>query len=133
MLFQLYINGINNVITSQIKLFVGDSILYINIFNQNDQRFLQNCLNTISLWAKKWLIELNINKCSVLSITIKRHSIFHDHNILGTTLKRVTNHDYLGVTTSSDPSWLNHAKKFQTRLEEPLANLKEPHLPADKT
>ena len=38
------------------------------------------------------------NKCSVLSITLKRNSIFHDYNILGATLKRVTNHDYLGVT-----------------------------------
>ena len=61
MLFLLYINDINNAITSQIKLFADDSVLYGNIRNQNDQVILQNDLDTISSWAKKWLMELNIN------------------------------------------------------------------------
>ena len=93
MLFLLYINDINNAIKSQIKLFADDGVLYRNIRNQNDQVILQNDLDTISSWAEKWLMEININKCSVLSITLKRNSIFHDNNILGATLKRVTNHD----------------------------------------
>ena len=40
MLFLLYINDINNAIKSQIKLFDDDSILYINICNQNEQVIL---------------------------------------------------------------------------------------------
>ena len=132
MLFLLYINDINNAIKSQIKLFADDSVLYRNIRNQNDQVILQNDLDTISTWAEKWLMELNINKCSVLSITPKRNSIFHDHNILGATLKRVTNHDYLGVTISSDLNWLRHVKKILIRQAEPLVYLKEPYPPAHK-
>ena len=69
MLFLLYINDINNAITSQIKLFADDSVQYRNIRNQNDQVILQNDLNTMSSWAEKWLMELNINKCPVLSTT----------------------------------------------------------------
>ena len=99
MLFLLYINDINNAIKSQIKLFADDSVLYRNIRNQND-------LDTISSWAERWLMELNIDKCSVLSITLKRNYIFHDYNILGAMLRRVTNHDYLGVTISSDQTGL---------------------------
>ena len=133
MLFLLYINDINNAIISQIKLFANDSVLYRNIHNQNVQVLLQNDLDTISSWAEKWLMELNINKCSVLSITLKRNSIFHDNNIVGATLKRVTNHDYLGVTISSDLNWLWHVKRFLIRLEEPLVYLKEPYLLAHKT
>ena len=108
MLFLLYINDINNAITSQITLFADDSVLYRNIPNQSDQVILQNDLDTISSWAVKWLMELNINKCSVLSITLKRNSIFHDYNILGATLRRVTSHDYLGVSISSDLSRPRH-------------------------
>ena len=52
MLLLLYINDINNAITSQIKLFADDSVLYRNIHNQNDQVILQNDLDTISTWAK---------------------------------------------------------------------------------
>ena len=84
--------------------------MHRNTRNQNDQVILQNDLDTILSWADKWLMELNINKSSVLSITLKRNSIFHDNYILGTTPKRVTNHDYLGVPISSDLNWLRYAK-----------------------
>ena len=124
MLFLLYINDINNAIKSQIKLFADDSVLYRNIRSQNDQVILQNDLDTISSWAEKWLMELNINKCSVLSITLKRNSIFHDYNILGATLKRVTNHDYLGVTISSDLNWLRHVTKISNKASRTLGLLK---------
>ena len=69
-------------------------------------------------------MELNINKCYVLSITLKRNSIFHDYNILGATLKRVTNHDYLGVTTSSDLNWLRHVTKISNKASRTLGLLK---------
>ena len=77
-------------------------------------------------------MELNINKCSVLSITLKRISIFHDYITLGAMPKRVTNHNYLGVTISSDLNWLKHVKIFIIRLAEPLVFLKEPYPPAHK-
>ena len=48
MLFLLYINDINNAITSQIKLLTNDSVLHRNIHNQNDQVILQTDLDTIS-------------------------------------------------------------------------------------
>ena len=83
LLFHIY--DINNAITSQIKLFADDSVQYRNIHNQNDQVVLQDDLDTISSWTEKWLMELIINKCSVLSITLERNYIFHDHNILGAT------------------------------------------------
>ena len=101
MLFIVYLSDINNAITSQIKLFSDDRLLYINIRSQNNKVILQNDLDTISIWAEKWLMELTINKCSVLSITLKRNSNFHDNNILGGGHKRDTNHDYLGATISS--------------------------------
>ena len=74
MLFLLYINDINNAITSQIKPFADDSVLYGNTHSQNDKIILQNDLDTISSWAEKFLMELDINK--VLS------SLFHSNVIL---------------------------------------------------
>ena len=112
MLLLLYVNDINSAITSQIKLFAVDSVLRRNIRSRNDQVILQNDLNTISSWAEKWLMKLNLNKYAVLSITLKRNSSFHDYYILGTTLNRVANHDYLGVDISSDLIWLRHAAKI---------------------
>ena len=124
MLFLLYINDINNAITSQIKPFADDSVLYRNICNQNDQVILQNDLDTISSWAEKWLMELNSNKYFVLSITHKHNYIFHDYNILGVTLNRVTDHDYIGVTISSDLNLLRQATKNFNRASRTLGLLK---------
>ena len=124
MLFLLYINHINNAITSQIKLFADDSVLYRKICIENDQVILQDDLDAISSWAEKWLMELNINKCSVLSITLKRNYIFHDYDILGATFRRVTNHDYLGVTISSDLNWLRHVNFFYNKASRTLGLLK---------
>ena len=69
--------------------------------------------DTIDSWAEKWLMGLNINKCSVLSITLKCNFAFHHFGLLGTKLMWVTNHDYLGVTISSDLNWLRHVKKLK--------------------
>ena len=51
MLFLLYINDINNAITSHINFFADDSVLCRNIRNQNDQVILQNDLDAISSWV----------------------------------------------------------------------------------
>ena len=128
MLFLLCINDINNAITSQIDLFADDGVLYKNIHNQSDQVILQDDLDIISIssWAEEWLMELNC----VLYYTHKRNYCFHDYDILGATLTRVTNHDYLGVTISSDLNWLRHVTKILIRLAEPLVYLIDPYPPA---
>ena len=48
MLLPLYVNEIDNAITSQIKHFANYSVPYMNILNQNDQVILQSDLDTIS-------------------------------------------------------------------------------------
>ena len=70
-------------------------------------------------------------KYSVLSITLKHISIFHDYNILGATPKQAKNHDYLGVTISSDLNRPMHVKKL-IRLAEPLVYLMEPYPPCSQ-
>ena len=77
-------------------------------------------------------MELNINKCSVLSITLKRYSIFHDYYILDATLKRVTNHDYLGVAVSSDLNWLRYVTKISNKARRTLGLLKRTSSPCSQ-
>ena len=115
---------INNAITSQIKLFANDGVLHRSICNQHDQVIPQNDLDTISSWAEKWLMELNINERSVLLITLKHISSFHDSNIHSTTSMMVTNHDYLGVTKSSDLNRIRHVTKISNKASRILGLLK---------
>ena len=49
---------------------------------------------------------------------------------LGTTNKRVKNHDYLGVTISSDINWIKHATKISNKTSRADGL---PYPPAHKT
>ena len=55
-----------------------------------------------------------------ITITLKRNSIFHDYDILGAIFKRVTNHNYSGVTISSDLCWLRYIKNFCNKASRTL-------------
>ena len=122
-LFLLCVNNINNAFESQIKLFADDSVLHRYIHNQNHHIILQNDMDTISSWTEKLLMVLNINKYAVLSVTLKHNYGFHDNNTLGIMLNPVTNHDYLGVTISSDLSWLSHVTKVSNKASKTLGLL----------
>ena len=77
-------------------------------------------------------MQQNINKCSVLSIALKRNSIFHDNDILGAMLKRVTNDDYLGVAISSDLCWLRHVTNIYSKACRTLGLLKRTSSPCSQ-
>ena len=60
-------------ITSQIKPFTNDSVLYRNIHNQIEQIILKNDLDAIYSWAEKWLMKLNINNKIHISMNLFIH------------------------------------------------------------
>lgn len=69
-LFLLFINDLPNVIQhSNILLYADDVKLSLNITNHDDSSKLQSDLNNFSKWCKVNLMELNINKCKVMTFT----------------------------------------------------------------
>ena len=70
LLFLSYINNISDGISSSMRLFADDCLLFTTIRNQEDSDKLQEDLEKISQWCEKWQISLNINKCKLLEIKI---------------------------------------------------------------
>ena len=68
-LFLLYINDIENNLTSKIRLFVDDSALYRKIDTLADSHSLQQDIRRLQDWADKWQMKFNTNKCKLLRIT----------------------------------------------------------------
>ena len=114
-LFLLYINDIQDQIQSPMRLFADDSIVYREIVRPEDHTILQQDLHALADWSSKWLMDFNIKKCAVLSITRKRKPSHHVYTILGEDLARVDHHDYLGVTISHDLRWENPTVKRSSR------------------
>ena len=66
LMFLLYINDIGNDITSKIRLFADDSLLYLAISTKDDCKRLQQDLDRMVNWTKTWQMIFNPLKCYVL-------------------------------------------------------------------
>ena len=77
-MFLLYINDIDENISSTVWLFADDYVMYRIIDSLEDSLCLQRDLSTILNWTKKWQMQLNIDKCVVLRCTRSTSPINYD-------------------------------------------------------
>ena len=131
-LFLLYINDIQDNIKSNIRLFADVSIVYREITNPDDHIILQQDLQALAEWSRTWLMEFNIKKCAILSITRKKQPSKHPYTIFGELLGRVNQHDYLGVTISHDLSWNSHCQQVISKSNRTLGLLRRTLAPCNR-
>ena len=67
-LFLIYINDLEVGLSSDLGKFADDSKLLKSIQSDLDVEALRNDLSKLELWAKKWLMEFNTDKCSVMHL-----------------------------------------------------------------
>ena len=106
------------------RLFADDSIVYREIRSEEDHRILQQDLEVLADWSSTWLMQFNISKCAILSITKKRKPSIFQYNILGQPLGRADQHEYLGVTISHDLQWSYHCSKITKKASRTLGLLR---------
>ncbi|XP_065640687.1 probable RNA-directed DNA polymerase from transposon BS [Hydra vulgaris] len=115
LLFLLYINDLPQCISSIAKLYADDTKIISVIKEHNDLTNMQNDIDLLTEWSNVWLMDFNINKCSVIHIGRKNinynYTIKHDNQsfVLKTTTKELD----LGVIVSSNMKW-NHQVQAAT-------------------
>jgi len=65
----LYINDLPKGISSTIRLYADDVIIYRPIVTAADVSQLQQGIEMLSKWAKDWLLSFNLSKCEHLTAT----------------------------------------------------------------
>lgn len=105
LLFLCHINDLPESVSSQVRLFADDCLLYRPIRSRDDHNILQRDLHNLEKWADTWGMRFNATKCYILSVN-KSSSYFYDLN--NTVLKDVVNNPYLGLAISNDLKWTNH-------------------------
>ena len=65
-MFLVYINDINENITSSVRLFADDCVIYKPIITPQDAEQLQEDLQKFYEWTKFWQMKINVDKCAVL-------------------------------------------------------------------
>ena len=55
-------------ISTCVRLFADDCILYTSIRTQNESSLLQNDLHKLQKWQDTWLMKFNPNKCDTMTL-----------------------------------------------------------------
>ena len=111
----VYINNINENITSSVRLFVDDCIIYKPITTLQDVKQLQEDLCKIFEWTNKWQMKLNIDKCAVLRYTHSLTLIQYTYTLMGHNLEVKKLHTYLGLGVDNSISWSSHIQTISNR------------------
>ena len=117
LLFLCHINDLPDCVSSIVRLFADDCLLYRTIKTQADHIALQEDLNKLEEWANKWGMKFNASKCYILSINQKSS---HYYQLNNTFLQEVEDNPYLGLTISNDLSWSKQIDKTAKKASSSL-------------
>jgi len=96
----IFINDLDEDINSHILKFADDTKIFKEIMNSADCSQLQADLDKLVLWAQKWQMEFNVDKCKVM------HECNRDDDstyyVKGSELTKVRCEKDLGVWISDD-------------------------------
>ena len=99
-LFLIYINDLDDSITSNVLKFADDTKLFRKVNTDGDKQHLQNDLDRLVNWSEKWQMLFNFGKCKCLHTGHGNLNVNYKmgDTVLGTTVKEKD----LGVTMSAD-------------------------------
>lgn len=108
LLFLMFIDDITERLCTQFSLFADDLKLFTRVESTQDCHFVQNTINLLNCWCKENKLKLNITKCSVMSITLKKSPIIYNYSIDGSQLHRTYKVRDLGVIYNSAFNFNDH-------------------------
>ena len=99
-LFLIYINDLDDSITSNVLKFADDTKLFRKVNTDGDKQHLQNDLDRLVKWSEKWQMLFNLGKCKCIHTGHRNLKVNYrmGDTVLGTTVKEKD----LGVTISAD-------------------------------
>ena len=122
-LFLLHINDLPSVISSKVRLFADDCLVYREIKSRQDQNDLQKDLNSLESWGSTWGMRFNAAKCNIMRVSRKQTPIPYQYELSGQVLEEVKDAKYLGVTVSDDLEWTKHIDVITSKANSKLSFL----------
>ena len=126
LLFLLHINDLPSVVSSKVRLFADDCLIYRNIKNKEDQIALQKDLNWLVNCGNTWGMRFNAAKCNIMRVSRTCDPKLFNYSLTGQVLEEVMDAKYLGITLSNDLEWSKHIATMTNK-----ANSKHSFLPRE--
>ena len=95
LLFLIYINDIDELVSSNLLKFADDTKIVSVVSNKNDIDKLQQDLRNVCKWSKDWLMLFNVEKCKIMHIGNNNKKAIYEMD--GKILEEVTEERDLGV------------------------------------
>ena len=108
-LFLIFVNDLDNGLSSKILKFADDTKLFRSVANQTDGSLLQRDSDVVIDWAERWQMQFNVSKCKVLHYGLG--SISYSYSINSQPVDLVKSEKDLGVTVSDDLKAAAHCKE----------------------
>ena len=108
LLFLYFFNDITKDISSSIKLYADDVLIYRCIDSDDDCKILQRDLLILENWAHKWNMCFSPSKCEFLKITNNKDIVKFQYSILNSQIREVQQAKYLDVTLNNKLTWSDH-------------------------
>lgn len=103
LLFLLFVNELPNWIVTNMKMFADDTKLWTTVTSISDSQQLQQDLESLSEWSKRWLLKFNSSKCKVMHVGHDFNTRYYMQDETGLVeLQAVTEEKDLGVQFTSD-------------------------------
>lgn len=108
LIFLLYFNDVNLVLEGHKLSYADDLKMYVLIRCIDDCHYLQRQLETFANWCNLNRMEVNPEKCSIITFSRKKEPIRFSYTLNGTTITRVDHIKDLGVILDSQLTYKQH-------------------------
>ena len=108
LLLLLHINDLPSVVSSQVRLFADDCLMYCPIEVRGDQEDFQSDLDALQQWGNAWGMRFNAKKCHIMRISRSTRPLSKFYYLCNTILSEVNCAKYLGINITNDLQWSNH-------------------------
>ena len=97
-MFGIFVNDLVDGIGSYINLFADDTKIMSKVNSIEDCRKLQEDLDRVERWGRKWQMEFNTSKCKVVEFGRSKRRVHWDYMMEGVKLEKLSEEVDLGVT-----------------------------------
>ena len=121
-LFTIFINDMPEAVESHMKLFADDAKIYKAIESFEDITMIQNDLDKLLHWSKKWQLPLNLDKCKGIHYGKKNQQ--HEYNIGNKVLNIDTEEKDVGVLFDNTLDFRSHIRKMIAKANQRVGLIK---------
>ena len=123
-MFQIYINDMNEGLESYINMFADDAKLLKVIKSQKDCQDLQKDIDKIHEWSLKWKLEFNAKKCHVMEIGKSKRRPIWEYKMGDKVITKSKEEKDLGVMIQNNLSPEAHIKRVFGSTYRMLTNIR---------